>query len=43
VVVGEREVVLGIEPAVVGSAEGLEGATFDHGVSPVFVVAMERL
>jgi len=32
VVAGEGKVVLGIEPAVVGTAKGLEGTAFDHGV-----------
>jgi hypothetical protein len=32
VVVGERKVVPGIEPAVVGAAETLEGAMFDHDI-----------
>ncbi|MNE82382.1 hypothetical protein D3C80_1791020 [compost metagenome] len=30
VVLGEREVVLGVQPAVVGAAELLEGSAFDH-------------
>src|SRR5690606_34110894 len=32
VVLGERKVVPGIEPAVVGGTETVEGTTFDHGV-----------
>lgn len=34
VVFGKGEVMLGIEPAVVGSAEALEGATFDQWRPP---------
>src|SRR5690606_38328754 len=34
-VLGEGEVMAGVEPAVVGMAEGGEGADFDHGETPV--------
>jgi hypothetical protein len=34
VIIGEGEVVAGIEPAMVGMADGSEGAQFDHGYSP---------
>jgi hypothetical protein len=34
VIIGEGEVVAGVEPAVVGMADPGEGAQFDHGVSP---------
>ena len=34
VVAGEGEVVLGVEPAVVGAAEAGEGPAFDHVMSP---------
>jgi hypothetical protein len=32
----KREMVMRVEPAVVGGAEGVEGTQFDHGVSPWF-------
>jgi hypothetical protein len=37
VIAGEGEVVVGVEPTVVGRAEAREGSKFDHGVSPVRV------
>jgi hypothetical protein len=32
-IVGEREMVVGIEPAMLGAADRGKGAEFDHGVS----------
>ena len=34
VVAGEGEMVFGVEPAVVGSAQAVEGSAFNHGVAP---------
>src|SRR5262249_30306256 len=34
VVVGKREMVLGVEPAMVGSAQAFKGSAFDHSDSP---------
>ncbi len=34
VIAGEREMVAGVEPAVIGVAEAGKGADFDHGGSP---------
>src|SRR4029077_2718833 len=33
-VFGKREMVLGVEPAVIGSAEAFKGSAFDHFGSP---------
>jgi hypothetical protein len=37
-VVGEGKVMLGIEPAMIGAAEAVEGPKFDHRMPPVLVV-----
>jgi hypothetical protein len=34
VIVAKGKVVMGIEPAVAGSAKAGEGTQFDHGLSP---------
>jgi hypothetical protein len=30
-VLGERKVMMGIQPAVMGAAQGAEGSEFEHG------------
>src|SRR5690606_27538676 len=37
VVVGEGEVMLRVEPAMVGATEAFEGSAFDHGAGPDMV------
>ena len=35
VVLGKREMVLGVEPAMIGPAEAFNGSAFDHPASPI--------
>jgi hypothetical protein len=35
VVLGERKVVMGIQPTVIGAAQGVERSEFKHDASPV--------